>query len=95
MENQNSHFVKQNMSASEFRKSLSVYVADNIEYTFTSSHRHDRNLDYTRHYYSHKLAKDFILHTKKDLFTLDEIKEYFEKNIILNYLNDLGVNIID
>ena len=61
------------MTASEFRKGLSVYIAESIEYTFQSSHRHDKNLDYTRHYYAHKLAKDFILHTKKDVFTYDEI----------------------
>ena len=53
------------------------------------------DLDYTRHYYGHKVAKDFILHTKKYNFTQSEIKSYFDKNMLLNYMNDLQLNIID
>ena len=53
------------------------------------------DIDYTRHYYGHKLAKDFILHTGKEVFSKEDIKMYFAENMLLNYLNDLMLNVID
>lgn len=67
---------------------MAPYIADQIFWTTLDSHRHSRILDYSQHYYGYKFAKDFILHSKKEVFTYDEIKEYFETNVMMNYLND-------
>ena len=83
---------------SEFRHAIAKYVAVKIRYlgklvyTF-KSHLVMDSMDESRHYYAYKLAKDFINLTGKEKFDLDFINsEYFKKGAILNYLNDLGLN---
>lgn len=64
-----SEYHKQSLTKEELRAGLAPYISDKIEWTWTSSHQHHKDLDTPRHYYGHKVAKDFILHTKKDVFT--------------------------
>lgn len=51
--------------------------------------------DPQRHYYAHKAVKDFIILTKKSYFKEEDIRHLFESNSLLNYLNDMIVNLLD
>ena len=52
-------------------------------------------MEYVRHYYGYKVAKDFIILTKKHSFTKKEVQEMFERKALYNYMNDMIMKMTD
>lgn len=76
---------------------LSLYISDRIRYTGHSTHKLEKWRDYQRHYFGHKTAKDILfLVTGQSRLSLDFIKtQLFDKKAIINYTNDLILNIFE
>jgi hypothetical protein len=71
---------------------MSLYLAEQIE--FTGQNYLNKDMQYTRHYYAYKCAKDFLLLHDKDMFNFGEVKRMFESKAILNYMNDLIMHMV-
>ena len=88
------------INKAEFRHSLALYVTDVLRYQGDLQPSHKDHFikgyqDETRYYYGAKLAKDFTILTGRDNFELSFIKDqYFERGTILNYLNEMGLNLL-
>jgi hypothetical protein len=51
--------------------------------------------DTVRHYFSAKMAKDFVMLADKLEFSMDDIEGYFEDKVFLNYINEMMVKQFD
>jgi len=76
----------------KLREYLSFYLSDRIEYT--GQRILNKDMEYTRHYYGYKSAKDFLMLHNKQFFAAEEIREMFESKALLNYMNDVIMHII-
>jgi len=83
------------VSRKDFRHLLSLYLADKIRYSDKSTHILERLRDPQRAYFAHKAVKDFIILTGNNQFYKQDMIKIFETNSLVNYLNDLVLNIID
>lgn len=83
------------ISRKDFRFYLSHYLADKIRYSDKSTHILERLRDPQRSYFAHKAVKDFIILSGNDQFYKGDMVKIFETNSLVNYLNDLVLNIID
>lgn len=79
----------------DLRFLLSQYVTDKIRYSDQSTSILERLRDPQRSYFAHKAVKDYIILTKKLYFTEVDIQKMFKSRSLVNYLNDLILNIID
>jgi len=83
------------VSKKDFRHLLSLYLDDKIRYSDKSTHILERLRDPQRSYFAHKAAKDFIILTGNNQFYKQDMVKIFETNSLVNYLNDMVLNIID
>ena len=75
---------------------LALYISDRIRYTGQSSHELEKWRDYHRHYFGHKTAKDILFLVNKEEIPLSLVKsELFDKKALINYTNDLIINIFE
>ena len=74
---------------------LSLYISDKIRYTTQSTYELEEKRDHTRHYYGHKTAKDLLMLIPGDSLSYSEMENLFTSRALLNYCNDLIVNIIE
>jgi hypothetical protein len=77
------------------RHMLSLYIGDRLRYTSQSTYELEDKRDYNRHYFGHKGAKDLLMLFPGDSLKIEEVKNLFESRALLNYCNDLILNIID
>lgn len=52
-------------------------------------HNNTNVRDMDRNYWGYKGAKEFVMLTQQDEFSLDDIQTFFTQKIILNFLNEL------
>ena len=74
---------------------LALYISDKIRYTTQSTFQLEQLRDNNRHYYGHKTAKDLLMLIPGDTLSMSEIENLFGSRAILNYCNDLIINIIE
>ena len=75
---------------------LALYISDRIRYTGQSTEQLEKLRDFHRHYFDHKTAKDILFLIKEDQISLEKIKSlFFDKKALINYTNDLILNIFE
>ena len=75
---------------------LALYISDRIRYTGQSTEQLEKFRDFHRHYFGHKTAKDILFLIKEDQISLEKIKSlFFDKKALINYTNDLILNIFE
>ena len=74
---------------------LAVYLSDKIRYTTQSTYVLEERRDYIRHYFGHKTAKDLLMLIPGENLSIDQVKNLFESRALINYCNDLIINIIE
>ena len=60
-----------------------------------SSAKIENQRDHHRHYFAHKAVKDYMILTKKTLWSKQDIDRLFTSHALINYLNDLYLNSVD
>ena len=74
---------------------LALYISDKLRYTSQSKIKQDERSDFSHHYFGHKAAKDLLMLIGSDTLTIKEVESLFETRAVLNYVNDLVLNIIE
>ena len=83
------------ISKGTLRHMIALYISDKLRYTSQSKIKQDERTDFSHHYYGHKAAKDLLMLINSDTLTTKEVKSLFETRAVLNYVNDLVLNIIE
>lgn len=75
---------------------LALYISERLQFTDISGHKLKQDNNVSRYYFGHKAAKDILMlmGNKKRIKLKDLKSKLFEGKAILNYLNDMILNII-
>lgn len=85
--------IQDGISRGQLREHLALYLSDDVIYL--GMNVENRFMEFVRHYFGHKTAKDFLVLTGQQTFTKKEVQLMFERKALLNYMNDLVLAITD